>query len=244
MKNNKFKTFLIHALFPQNIKCVVCEKELTQNTHYSLCEHCLKHLPRNNGKTCLRCGEPIYSMANYCLHCKHKTPVFTRCFSPLLYEYPVTKLIKDFKYNNNKFLSKTLGNFLVECYVVNNLSCDLVMPVPLFSSREKKRGFNQALLLSLQLQEKLNLKIVNDVLIRVKNTKTQTLLTKEQREENVSSAFVVADKSKVKNATVLVVDDVYTTGSTLNECAKVLFSAGAKRVYCLTLAHTLVEKAL
>lgn len=244
MKNGILKKLLVNTMFLQNIKCVVCEKELAENTHFSLCEKCVKTLPKNNGKICLRCGEPIFSMAKFCLHCKHNPPVFTKCYSPLLYKFPVTKLIKDFKYNNQQFLSKTLGNFLVESYIINNLTCDLVLPVPLFKSREKKRGFNQSLLLALQLKEKLNLTVEGEVLIRVKNTKTQTTLTKEQREQNVSSAFVVTDKSKVKNKTVLVVDDVYTTGSTLNECAKVLFKAGAKKVHCLTLAHTLVEKAL
>lgn len=241
---NKLKKIVVQNLFPQNIKCVTCDQELMYDTHYNMCSACIKALPKNNAKTCIRCGEPIASEANYCLRCKSHPPVFTRSFSPLLYSGAVTNLIRNFKYNNKRYLSVTLGNFLVESYVLNDLSCNLVLPVPLHQKRQKSRGFNQAELLANQLNEKLNLPVYNNVLVRVKNTKSQTNLNKQQRQQNVEQAFSVQDTKLVNGKTVLLVDDVFTTGATLNECAKVLFKHGAKKVYCLTIAHTQVNSAV
>lgn len=244
MEAKKVKKTIIEVLFPKNIACLLCNKELSENTHYSMCNKCLQALPKNNGKTCAKCGEQINSQSKYCLRCKSQKPKFTQCFSPLLYQKPVTTLIKNFKYNNKRYYSETLGNFLVESYVLNNLNCDLVFPVPLHEKRQNERGFNQAELLANQLVKQLHIPISTDALKRVKHTQTQTSLTKTERAENVKKAFVVTQKELVKDRTILLVDDVYTTGSTLNECAKVLFKAGAKEVYCLTLAHTMGEKAI
>lgn len=237
-----FVNSFLNALFPNNIKCIVCDKELNQTTHFDLCDECMQNMPLNAGKTCIKCGEKINSRSKYCLRCKHYKPKFKQCFSPLLYEKPVTYLIKNFKYNNKQYLSQPLGNFLVQTYILNNLNCDIVLPVPLHEKRLKQRGFNQSELLANQLGQKLNLPVTNEILKRVKNTKTQTNLTKQERQQNVKNAFKVFHRGIIKNKTVLLIDDVYTTGSTLNECAKVLLKAGAKEVYCLTLAHTLNEK--
>ena len=236
----KVKNWLEKAFFPDNITCIICGCELSHNTHFCLCDNCLANLPKNNGKTCHKCGEPILNTSsNYCLRCKHQLPTLTQCFSPLLYKSPVTSLIKQFKYDNKKYLAQTLGNFLVESYVVNNLNCDIILPVPLHEKRLKQRGFNQSYLLAKQMADKLNLPIYEDVLIRVKNTLTQTLLTKQERQANVSHAFKVTNKDMVKNKVVLLIDDVYTTGSTLSECATECFKAGAKSVYAITIAHTM-----
>lgn len=244
MKLTKAKELFLDALFPNNITCLVCNRELGENTHFSLCEHCMNDLPKNNGKTCVKCGEQIHSQSKYCLRCKHKKPKFTRCFSPLLYEKPVTNMIRNFKYNNQTYYAETLGNFLVESYVLNNLKCDFVIPVPLHEKRLQERGYNQAELLANQLHTHLHLPVVTQVLHRTKNTQTQTALNKEERVKNVEKAFKVTNKEVLKDRIVLLVDDVYTTGSTLNECAKVLLRAGAKEVYCLTLAHTMAESAV
>lgn len=236
----KFLKLVKNLMFPRNLKCIVCQKELNSESHFSMCDACMEKLPRNFGRTCLKCGESIANTeSQYCLRCKQEKPLFTRCFSPLQYKHPVTYLIREFKYNNKQYLSETLGNFLVESYVVNNLNCDLVLPVPLHEKRLKKRGYNQALLLANQLNEKLGLPIREDALIKTKDTLTQTSLNKDQRKENVLDAFFVPNKSLIENKVVLVIDDVYTTGSTLNECALALFEGGAKKVYCLTLAHTM-----
>jgi ComF family protein len=100
------------------------------------------------------------------------------------------------------------------------------------------------MLLAKQFSEKLKLDVDDKILIRVKDTPTQTNLTKQQRENNMKNAFKVVNKVKILNKTILLIDDVYTTGSTLNECAKTLLKSGAKAVYCLTVAHTKMENAL
>ncbi len=244
MKKPKIVEVLKQALFPRNITCMQCGNELFEETHFSLCEKCLNSLPRNNGKICQKCGEQIFSKSKYCLRCKNHKPKFTQCFSPLLYKAPVTTFIQQFKYNNGRYLAEPLGNFLVECYLLNSMNCDVVIPVPLHEKRMAERGFNQAELLAKQLETKLHIPLANGILERVRYTQTQTSLTKTQRQENVKKAFKVLEKNFVKGKTILLVDDVYTTGSTLNECARVLFLAGAEKVFCLTLAHTMPENAV
>lgn len=239
----KAKDLFLDALFPNNIACLVCNKELNKNTHFSLCDACMQKLPRNNGKVCAKCGEQITSRSKYCLRCKGSKPKFDRCWSPLLYEGDVVKLIRNFKYHNQQYFAETLGNFLVEEYVLQGLECDFIVPVPLHKERKKQRGFNQAQLLAKQMNAMLGLPVVTEVLKRVKNTQTQTELTKQEREANVKKAFAVQNKQVLAGRTVLLVDDVYTTGSTLNECASELLHAGASKVFCLTLAHTMVEHA-
>ena len=116
------------------------------------------------------------------------------------------------------------------------LPVDLVIPVPLHPDRLKERGFNQAELLVEEF-ETLNIPILKDNLIRVKYNSQQSILSKAERIINLSGSFVIQDKKPIKNKNILVVDDIFTTGSTLNEVAKTLIEAGASKVFCLTLCH-------
>lgn len=239
----KFFGVLKEILFPNFLTCDVCEREVQGTNIFSLCNKCYDVLPRNNGKTCIKCGESIGDDASQvCLACKARLPKFTKSFAPLLYKGAVTKLIKNFKYDGKLYISKTLGNFIVECYIQNNLNCNFVLPVPLHANRLKKRGFNQAELLCHSLQEKLHLPIYSDVIVRERDTPFQTRLGRKGRRKNVDEAFRVVNRKICKGATILLVDDVYTTGATLSECAEELFSAGAKAVYCITVAHTMGKK--
>lgn len=232
---------MINVLFPNGYKCVVCNAEIKPSP-FCVCEHCYNHLPHIVGKVCLRCGEPLYSDANYCLNCKNNKHEFTKCFAPFMFTEDVIKLIHNLKYDGKKYLATPLGNFMFKCFSEQNLNVDLVVPVPLHKSRQKQRGFNQAEELA-KVFERFWFNVNTTCLSRVKETATQTNLTKSERKENVSGAFKVENKSDVKNKVVLIIDDVYTTGATFNEVASVLIKAGAKQVYGLTCAHTMLNKS-
>ena len=223
--------------FPSNYRCILCGEELDHNTLYSICDDCMNKLPFNNGKVCLRCSEPLGSMANYCLHCKKTKPYFTKNISLFLYEYPINKVIRQLKYDNKKYLSSTFSNMIAGEISKMDVKFDMVIPVPLYFKRQKIRGYNQSELLAESLNTKLGIEINTEALVKIKNTRTQANLTRAERMENLRDEFSVPDKKIVKGKTILLVDDVFTTGTTINECSKTLIEAGAKAVYSVTLAH-------
>jgi ComF family protein len=114
---------------------------------------------------------------------------------------------------------------------------DVIIPVPLHPKRKKMRGFNQAKVIAEELARLRGIKLEESVLAKVKNVHPQTLLEMDEREENVSGAFSVVDEDKIRGKTIILVDDVYTTGSTVKECSSVLRKAGAKEVRAITVAQ-------
>ena len=233
----KFKENLLNIFFPKDIKCLICGRELDTNTLYCICDSCMEELPFNTGKTCLRCDSAISSDANYCVNCKNSAPQYKRNKSVFLYDGVVKKFVRQLKFDNKKFYASTLSNFIASEYVKLNKDFDIIIPVPIHKDREKRRGYNQATLLCTSLKEKLKLNVDENVLTKERATRSQAYLSREEREKNLEDAFKVVDRKLVKGKTILLVDDVFTTGTTINECAKTLRSAGAKEVHSLTLAH-------
>lgn len=232
-----FINTLKNALYVKDIKCIICNDELKEKNKYCICQVCMQKLPFKTGKICYKCGDNIVGSGSYCLHCKDHEKPYEFARASFTYEKPIKTLIYELKYSRGKFLAQYLSLFLVDEFIKQNWQVDAVIPVPLYVSREKKRGFNQATLLSSQFQNLLNLQIDTTSLIRTKNTPTQTKLTKEQRKSNLEKAFKVTNKQNIKNKNILLVDDVFTTGATIEECATALKKAGAKNVYAITLAH-------
>lgn len=231
-----FKKFISNLLFPKNIKCIVCGDELNCDNDYCICEKCNCALPWNNQHFCARCGNPLKSLSNYCVFCKKEQPEFDCARAPLIFKEKIVVLIHNLKYNNSKFIATCFSKMLYDEFLKTDWQVDLVCPVPLFVKREKQRGYNQSELLCDEFK-KNGFVVDKTNLVRVKNTQTQTELTYKERQENLENAFKVIDKSKIKGKTILLIDDVFTTGSTLKHCSKELKKAGAIKVYCLTIAH-------
>lgn len=235
---NEAKQLITENLFVKDIKCIFCGKELNKTSKYGSCDECLLTLPFNNKKVCKICGEKITSLADYCLNCKdNHYRYFTQARAPFLYEAPITTVIQNLKYFNGKYLAPNLSSFLVDEFVLSGWKVDLVIPIPLNKNRLKQRGFNQAELLCCKFKDVLNLNVDTTSFERVVDTPTQTQLTKKQREKNLKNAFKVTNKNTIKNKSILLIDDVFTTGSTMEEASKILLNGGAKQVYALTLAH-------
>lgn len=228
------------VLFPNGYKCLVCGKEIDCDKKISICDKCFNKLPKINGNVCGKCGEPINSDSKFCVHCKKELPQFTKCFAPYVFEGEIINLIHGLKYHGKIYYAKTLSSLILQAVVEQGISVDVVMPVPLNLRRESERGFNQSELLAESFSSAgYNVDVA--VLTRSRNTASQTYLNKKEREANVAHAFVVTNKSKVRGKNILLVDDVYTTGATMNAIALVLFEAGAKNVYGVTLAHTVIQ---
>lgn len=228
------------VLFPNGFKCLVCGKEIDSDKKISLCDICFNKLPKIKGKTCEKCGEPVTSDSRFCVHCKKEMPEFTKCFAPYAFEGDVVNLVHGLKYNGKIYYARTLSNLMLQEVIEQGIAVDVVIPVPLNLRREGERGFNQSELLTASFSE-VGYKVDSAIVTRSKNTATQTYLNKTQRKANVSDAFIVTNKSKVKNKNILLVDDVYTTGATINAIAIALKQAGAKNVYGVTFAHTIIK---
>ncbi len=224
-------------VLPDNLECIFCGKEIGDKNEYSTCEKCYDKF-LNKGKVCEKCGEFIFSKSKYCLSCKKRvsyTYVIAR--APFVYTGETKKVVYKLKYQGGRYLAKYMAQFMALEYQNMNVECDLIVPVPIHKTKLKARGYNQAQLLGEELSKLIYVPINQD-LIKEKPTKTQTALTKEKRQENLSGTFNVLNNENLFNKTILLVDDVFTTGATVEECSRMLLKEGANKVYALTFAHT------
>lgn len=239
----KFLKFLENLMYPKNFTCDICGEEITnKNGKYSFCNECYENLPKIEGKTCICCGDKISSESDYCLTCKEYKSEFKQNFSVFCYMSPVTDIITKFKYKDKKYLGENLSLIMLDKFKSLKLDVDIIIPVPLHEIREKERGFNQAEELCKSfIDEGYN--VCCDIVKRIKNTEQQTTKTRKERIENVKGVFDFIDEKKkeVKGKVVLIIDDVYTTGATLNELTRTINKGKPKAVYCLTLAHAMLE---
>lgn len=235
-------------IFPQNFS-------FNEVMHPFLCSDCIANFLPVESPFCSVCGIIVESRhektTNYiCAECMKYPKKFRIARTVGVYEQPFKTIIHRLKYNDKIQLAKPLGmllfSFFVNLWNVNSI--DIIMPVPLHTKRLKDRGFNQAFLLIKNWRhfaENLNInppqfQIEKNILTKSKWTESQTNLSRKERTINVKNAFSVNNRSKIKGKKILLVDDVYTTGATVNECAQVLLDNGAMHVDVLTLARTML----
>ena len=232
-----FFSSLKNLIFPSNLTCDICGSEIEEVKHKAICEKCEKKLPFIfHG--CIKCGEKIDGEYNVCYNCKHTLREFDKTYSVFEYSSVAKEMVWKLKYENARYLAKTMASFLTDHIIKNDIKFDVITFVPAYKATQKKRGYNQAKLLAEECCKNLKLNLAQDVLVRVKENTSQVDLSAKERERNIENSFVTNNKSIVKNKVVLVIDDVLTTGATMNEVAKVLKDAGASKVIGLTFANT------
>lgn len=227
--------------------CRICSQPLVRLSRIPVCSDCLSSLSPADGNACSICGEALgftpAELNAVCGMCKRAHPRFDFAISFGSYDGALRRLVHLFKYEQLQPAASILGRKLGEAIVSRNLVSEdpiLVVPVPLHKSKRRQRGFNQSESLAqsaLKHLERSRFELHTGNLRRVRPTVSQTGLTRHQRRENVRGAFMVTVPERVCARTVLIVDDVYTTGTTLNECARVLRAAGAKQVFVATVAR-------
>lgn len=235
------KDFILDLLFP--IECLGCGKEKVW-----LCEDCLEKISLNKSFRCPVC-QNFTKLGETCSGCQDKTNLNGVFVAGSYKDELLQKSIRCFKYNYISDLAKPLGGILVRFLtkiktsgffivpnVLINYKNSLIVPVPLHKKRLRSRGFNQAELLAIEVSDYLELKIIFP-LERKYFTKPQVNLTKKYRQENIKGVFSCSDKEAIKDKKIILIDDVVTTASTLNECAKQLKLAGAREVWGLVLAR-------
>lgn len=237
------KEFLLDILFP--CFCLNCGKE----GNY-LCQDCfslIEILERQYCPFCPPAGRPgsapkIVLDGRACLSCR-RTKKLSGLFCSTSYDnFIAKKLINQFKYEPYiKELSKTLSSLII-AHLLNlnnfpNFANFVLLAVPLHKKKLKQRGFNQAEEIGKKLSRFLKVPLFNDVLLKIKQTLSQVDLEKKQRQENIKGAFFCQKPELIKNQNILLVDDVLTTGSTMEECASILKEAGAKEVWGIVVAR-------
>ena len=203
------------AIYPDNTYCIMCGRE-KPTVSYEICEDCLLKL---------KDAKEVRSIID-CTALDDMTAAFR-------YKDLLSDVIKRMKYSNANYLCKRLAGFFE---AGEDWGFDFVTCVPMHRLSKRKRGYNQAELLAKEYAKAHSLTFKGDVLKRIKRPKRQANLTREERLKAQQNTMT-ADESKAAGRSILVIDDVCTTGSTLNECARVLKEAGAVRVYAMVLAH-------
>ena len=199
------------------------------------CDECKAKQMPIMGPVCEYCGIPQRS-EKICASCQSNPPAFDQVRSFARYENPFRKGIIRLKYHGSAALGEVFSVFLIQMLLSLQWKFDMVLPVPLSEARHKKRGYNQTALLAHPISHYFNLPYQPYILQRVRDTRSQVGLTGGERRENLKNAFLAYEKA-VHQKTVLLVDDVFTTGSTLSACALALKSAGAGQVYGIALGR-------
>ncbi|HHY90971.1 MAG TPA: ComF family protein [Clostridiales bacterium] len=226
-------------VYPRNIYCIVCGIGILPSEEFSICPDCRSKIFFIEGKACLQCGKPIAEsgILNTCPDCSEKKRFFTRGFSCVEYEGEIKEIIHRFKYGGQRHLMHPLGAIMVHKLKAEGLTdVDRVIPVPLHKRRERQRGFNQAELLARVIAREMGWKLDKKVLVRLQDTRSQSDLTKQERQRNVRDAFGLFPGVSLKGEKVLLVDDIYTTGSTMDSCSRTLRQAEPAEIYILSLA--------
>ncbi len=234
---------LISLLLPAD--CRVCQHPLEPSNITFVCIDCWSKIKWLKAPYCSRCSRPLSSALKsipifLCPECRRQNVYFNRAFIPTLYQGVMKKVIHLLKYNKKTGIMRSLKK-IIESYFDHLNSplpeLDLVVAIPLHRKKLRERGFNQAELIAKVVAKHLQVRLTKGNLKRIKATITQTFLDREGRRRNLRKAFVVKNKDEFQAKNVLLVDDVYTTGTTIKEAAKVLKEARAKNICVFALAR-------
>ncbi len=223
-----------NLLFP--VRCPICDK-VTAWWDKGICCECLKNIRYVEPPRCLKCGKHIEEEAKeYCLDCEERHH-FYKQGRALFYYKDIAKSIYRYKYKGRKAYAKIFGNEMAYYLgdYIKSLEVDAIIPVPLFGRKARRRGYNQATLLARILGEELKIPVEEKLVIRNRNTRPLKLLNPEERLNNLKKAFILVENG-VKLKRVIIIDDIYTTGSTIDTMAELLMEWGIEEVYFVTLA--------
>lgn len=246
---------VFNTFFPGD--CRLCGKALTNVSRLPVCQTCLEGVKPLSGNFCALCGEQIFafgeqSAAVICGMCRRATPPFTRAIAFGSYDGELRGLLHLLKYGEVRSIADLLGAYLAS--VIKQIqpllsgAPPIIVPVPLYGRKRRQRGFNQSELIARAALKRLSgsgirLEMKAALLKRQRLTSSQTGLTRHQRRANLRGAFAVRDRAAIAGRDILIVDDVFTTGTTVSECARLLMRAGARRVFVVTVARVLKGEA-
>ena len=229
----------LEFIYPDNISCIICDKPINKNNSYSLCKDCFDEL-HFILDGCIKCGKPIvnYSLEEQniieCVSCTGKSFYFDKAISCIEYNDFSKKIIFGFKYNNKTYMSRYIADIMREKLELEEISFDYIMFVPLHKKRMKKRGFNQAQKIAKYLGKQTKTP-VHDCIVRKEYTRRLYKLNKEERKQELKGVFKLKNSNiDLSDKNIILIDDIFTTGSTVNEISKILKNSGVNQIVVLT----------
>lgn len=225
--------------------CLLCASTIPEGLLCLGCHIDLPHLAHKN--LCRQCGLQVESLSNFCGHCLHQPPVFERSIIPFAYEYPLNRLIHQFKYRRHLTCGKLLGQLLADNlkhYAQDDdnwRAPDLLIPAPMHWLKRWQRGFNQAEFLARPIARELHIPLATHIVQRTHKTPAQKELTRTERQQNLRKAFAISEQNRahIIGKRIAIIDDVVTTTATVRELSQLLIRAGAKEVQVWALARTM-----
>ena len=255
----------LDMIYPSKLECLFCGSRSSDYNDLGLCKYCMSILPYLSGNICSRCGRPIHDthIDKECrrqiendhivnggykgfIHSEYLDNITCECYEEILYfdaavsVFEFTGIIQaalyKLKYDGIRETASALGILMARRLLKEGWDIDIIVPIPLHNQKYCERGFNQSYLLAAAISRENSIDMSHKILSREKYTKSQTTLSKFQRIQNVRGAFEVNNNILIKGRSVLLIDDIMTTGATLNEGSRILKANNAKNVYCLTAA--------
>ena len=221
-----------------NHACICCGREIVDGTEFQLCDACRKLVAVIDGNVCKTCGESLPNGVEICDKCKVSSFAFDSNRSYAHYEEAPANIVKGLKFGHRKYFAENIADMI--CSMKEHFEgVDVLTYVPISKDRLKQRGFNQAEEIAKGIGKKLDIPVI-ETLSKIAGGKHQVELSQTERYKNLIGSFVVCDnvKDKVKGKVVMIVDDVFTTGSTLNECSKMIKKLKPKQIKTVTFAKT------
>ena len=248
---------LLDLLYPKDLYCICCGKIIDWSRTYRLCDDCMKSIKWNTGRVCEKCGKKLSdnNPRDICFDCSANKHEFRKGYSCAEYGTHERYIVMGFKYGNKLHIGETIGEMLTDRMqslfgkMELRTAYDLLVPVPISHRKELVRGFNQTQLIAAHFAEKSKLEIqnatyngnkikLNEPLVRMRETSAMKGLNPTERKENVKGCFKAKQSylEKIIGANCLIIDDIYTTGATIDEISSVLYELGAKNVDFLSFA--------
>ncbi len=225
----------MNIFFPRT--CPLCETLLPGKT--LICQNCVKDVFVIAEPKCQKCGKALRSRDKlFCWECSKKERFFDRAVALFEHQGKIRESIYRFKYKNQRAYAAYYGDMAIRQYgeLIKSWKIDAIVPVPIHKKREVKRGYNQARVFAKEIAKRSGLVMMDDIIIRKINTNPQKNLSDSGRYFNLQGAFGINTEKIKKVKNILLVDDIFTTGSTVDMCSRILKKAGAKKVYVLCIS--------
>jgi len=224
---------IVQMLFP--LRCPVCD-DIVRPYGEKICPECMEKLKLLTPPFCMKCGKKLTGEGEYCTDCRGGRHEFVRGRALYTYESAAASIYR-FKYGNRQEYADFFGEEIVRYLgdFIRSVKPDALIPIPLHRRRRAKRGYNQAALLARAVGRYSGVLVEEKILCRIRDTKPLKLLNPYERQNNLKKAFNMA-QNDVKLKTIIVIDDIYTTGSTIDEAARTLRAGGIEQIYFVTLA--------
>lgn len=235
------KEKILDIVFPP--RCALCDRVMPPGAGF-VCEECRAKLSYVKEPRCLKCGKTIASYEDeYCMDCSRRTRSYIKGFPVFNYVPPVSESIMALKYGRRQEYAKFFGNAIAERFGddFKKLGIEALVSVPIYKKKYATRGYNQAELIAMEVEKYTGIKNYHNLLVREEETPPQKELTDEEREKNMAGAFAIGKayengKSGKIPGKILLVDDIYTSGATIESCTRVLHNTGVKDVYYTSVA--------